>query len=93
MADRKRSRSSFLFMPPPQPGCEGGLEVQNRFLKFALEANCSIATHGEQLLMLHATGIALSISNRDDRIECCTTVAAVTKRLRALKRAVGFLQN
>jgi hypothetical protein len=45
-----------------------------------LAISCTVPILGRQLLMWHATGKTLSTSKLDNRIECCTTLAAITKQ-------------
>ena len=43
-------------------------------------ATCSVAILARQFLMWHAIGTTLSLSKRDNEIECCTTLAAIAKQ-------------
>jgi hypothetical protein len=78
MGEQKRANMSYLFVTFCAAKFPMTFFASAQTIEMLPSPNCSVPTLDSQLLMLHATETALSISNRNYRTKYCTTLAAIT---------------
>jgi hypothetical protein len=80
MGGQERANMNYFFVLLCAAGFRVTFFARAPMIERLQSPNCSVPTLESQLLMLHATGTPLSTSKCDNRIECCTTLAAITKQ-------------